>query len=46
MSVTRAGAGSRRVFVLSAFGVRALMRDVPSIQDKVLAAPAARLADE
>src|SRR5205823_13000571 len=34
--------GSGRVLVLSASGVRTLMRDVPSIQDKVLAALTAR----
>jgi len=31
--------------VLSASGFRTLMRDVPSIQDKVLAALTARLSD-
>jgi hypothetical protein len=35
-----------RVLVLSASGVRTLMRDVPSIQDKVLAALTARLSDD
>jgi hypothetical protein len=34
-----------RVLVLSASGVRTLMRDVPSIQDKALAALTARLYD-
>jgi hypothetical protein len=32
--------------VISASGVRTLMRDVPSIQDKVLAALTARLQDD
>jgi hypothetical protein len=32
--------------VLSALGVRTLMRGVPSIQDKVLAALTARLSDD
>jgi hypothetical protein len=38
--------GPSRVLVLSASGVRTLMRDVPSIQDKVLAALTARLSDD
>ena len=38
--------GPGRVLVLSASGVRTLMRDVPSIQDKVLAALTARLSDD
>jgi hypothetical protein len=32
--------------VLSAFGFRTQMRDVPSVQDKVLAALTARLSDD
>jgi len=38
--------GPARVLVLSASGFRTLMRDVPSIKDKVLAAVAARLPDD
>jgi CRP-like cAMP-binding protein len=38
--------GPSRVLVLTASGFRALMRDVPSIQDKVLAAITARIPDE
>ena len=38
--------GPGRVLVLSASGVRTLMLDVPSIQDKVLAALTARLTDD
>jgi CRP/FNR family transcriptional regulator, cyclic AMP receptor protein len=38
--------GPSRVLVVSASGFRVLMRDVPSIQDKVMAALAARLAPE
>jgi len=38
--------GPGRVLVLSASGVRTPMRDVPSIQDKVLAALTARLSDD
>jgi CRP-like cAMP-binding protein len=38
--------GPSRVLVLTASGFRALMHDVPSIQDKVLAALAARIPDE
>jgi CRP/FNR family transcriptional regulator, cyclic AMP receptor protein len=38
--------GPARILVLSASGFRMLMRDVPSIQDKVLAAITARLPDE
>ena len=38
--------GPARILVLTASGFRALMRDVPSIQDKVLAAVTARLPDE
>lgn len=40
------GAGMGRVLVLSASGVRTLLRDVQSIQDKVLAALTARLSDD
>jgi CRP-like cAMP-binding protein len=35
-----------RILVLTASGFRALMHDVPSIQDKVLAAITARIPDE
>jgi len=45
-SVTDARAGQGRVLVLSASGVRTLMRNVPSIQDKVLAALTARPSDD
>ncbi len=38
--------GPARVLVLTASGFRTLMRDVPSIQDKVLSALAARIPDE
>jgi CRP-like cAMP-binding protein len=38
--------GPARLLVLTASGFRALMHDVPSIQDKVLAAVTARLPDE
>jgi len=38
--------GPSRILVLTASGFRALMRDVPSIQEKVLAAVTARLPDE
>jgi CRP/FNR family transcriptional regulator, cyclic AMP receptor protein len=38
--------GPARILVLTASGFRALMHDVPSIQDKVLAAVTARLPDE
>lgn len=38
--------GPSRILVVTASGFRALMRDVPSIQDKVLAALAARIADD
>ena len=38
--------GPSRVLVLTAAGFRTLMRDVPSIQDKVLPALAARIPDE
>lgn len=38
--------GRSRILVVTASGFRALMRDVPSIQDKVLAALAARIADD
>jgi CRP-like cAMP-binding protein len=38
--------GPARVLVLTASGFRVLMRDVPSIQEKVLTALAARIADE
>jgi CRP-like cAMP-binding protein len=38
--------GPSRILVLSASGFRMLMRDVPSIQDKVLAAITARIPDE
>ena len=38
--------GPSRILVLTASGFRSLMRDVPSIQDKVLAALTARIPDE
>ena len=38
--------GPARILVLAATGFRTLMRDVPSIQDKVLAAVTARLPDD
>jgi CRP-like cAMP-binding protein len=38
--------GPARILVLSASGFRRLMRDVPSIQDKILAAVTARIPDE
>jgi CRP/FNR family transcriptional regulator, cyclic AMP receptor protein len=38
--------GPARILVLTASGFRTLMRDVPSIQDKVLAAITARLPDD
>jgi CRP-like cAMP-binding protein len=38
--------GPARVLVLTASGFRTLMRDVPSIQEKVLAALAARLSPD
>jgi CRP-like cAMP-binding protein len=38
--------GPARLLVLTAAGFRALMHDVPSIQDKVLAAITARLPDD
>jgi CRP/FNR family transcriptional regulator, cyclic AMP receptor protein len=38
--------GPARILVVTASGFRLLMRDVPSIQDKVLAALAARIPDE
>jgi CRP/FNR family cyclic AMP-dependent transcriptional regulator len=38
--------GPARVLVVTASGFRTLMRDVPSIKDKVLAAVTARLADD
>jgi len=38
--------GPARVLVVTASGFRTLMHDVPSIQDKVLAALAARIPDE
>jgi CRP-like cAMP-binding protein len=38
--------GPSRILVLTASGFRALMHDVPSIQDKVLAALTARIPDE
>ena len=38
--------GPARVLVITAAGFRTLMRDVPSIKDKVLAAVTARLPDE
>jgi CRP-like cAMP-binding protein len=38
--------GPARILVLAASGFRTLMRDVPSIQDKVLAAITARVPDD
>ncbi|MGZ4291544.1 MAG: cyclic nucleotide-binding domain-containing protein [Gaiellaceae bacterium] len=38
--------GPARVLVVTAAGFRTLMRDVPSIKDKVLAAVTARIPDE
>jgi CRP/FNR family transcriptional regulator, cyclic AMP receptor protein len=38
--------GPARVLVVTASGFRQLMRDVPSIKDKVLAAVTARIPDE
>ena len=38
--------GPARVLVVTASGFRTLMRDVPSIKDKVLAAVTARIPDE
>ncbi len=38
--------GPSRILVLTASGFRTLMHDVPSIQDKVLAALTARIPDE
>jgi CRP-like cAMP-binding protein len=38
--------GPSRILVLTASGFRQLMRDVPSIQEKVLAAITARIPDE
>jgi CRP/FNR family transcriptional regulator, cyclic AMP receptor protein len=38
--------GPARVLVLNASGFRQLMRDVPSIKDKVLEAVTARIADD
>jgi len=38
--------GPSRILVLTASGFRTLMHDVPSIQDKVLSALAARIPDE
>ena len=38
--------GPARVLVITASGFRTLMRDVPSIKDKVLAAVTARIPDE
>ena len=38
--------GPSRILVLTASGFRSLMRDVPSIKDKVLAALTARIPDE
>jgi len=38
--------GPARILVVGATGFRALMHDVPSIQDKVLAAITARIPDE
>ena len=38
--------GPARILVLTASGFRSLMRDVPSIKDKVLAAVTARIPDE
>jgi CRP-like cAMP-binding protein len=38
--------GPSRILVLTASAFRTLMRDVPSLQDKVLSALAARIPDE
>ena len=38
--------GPSRILVVTASAFRTLMRDVPSIQDKVLAALTARIPDE
>jgi CRP/FNR family transcriptional regulator, cyclic AMP receptor protein len=38
--------GPARILVLAATGFRTLMQDVPSIQDKILAAVTARLPDD
>jgi CRP/FNR family transcriptional regulator, cyclic AMP receptor protein len=38
--------GPARILVIAASGFRALMREVPSIQDKVLAAITARIPDD
>ena len=38
--------GPARILVITASGFRTLMRDVPSIKDKVLAAVTARIPDE
>jgi CRP-like cAMP-binding protein len=38
--------GPSRILVVTASGFRSLMRDVPAIQDKVLAALTARIPDE
>ena len=38
--------GPARILVLTASGFRTLMKDVPSIKDKVLAALTARIPDE
>jgi CRP-like cAMP-binding protein len=38
--------GPARILVLTASGFRALMHDIPAIQDKVLAAITARLPDD
>jgi CRP/FNR family transcriptional regulator, cyclic AMP receptor protein len=38
--------GPARILVITASGFRTLMRDVPSIKDKVLAAVTARLPDD
>jgi CPA1 family monovalent cation:H+ antiporter len=38
--------GPSRILVLTASGFRTLMKDVPSIKDKVLAALTARIPDE
>jgi CRP-like cAMP-binding protein len=38
--------GPARILVLTASGFRSLMKDVPSIKDKVLAAVTARIPDE
>jgi CRP-like cAMP-binding protein len=38
--------GPSRILVITASGFRTLMKDVPSIKDKVLAALTARIPDE